>query len=146
MTGAKYCLATASGTTALLTSLNALDVGPGDEVLVPPYTFVATINVVLLQHALPVFVDTDRETFQMDANKVEAAITAQTKCILPVHLGGSPANMDKILAVARADCPARLTTLAQRPLGTLLNHSRRGTAKMVREPRRVSPVCDLAIK
>lgn len=101
MTGAKYCLATASGTTALLTSLNVLEVGPGDEVLVPPYTFAATINVVLLQHALPVFVDTDRETFQIDANKVEAAITAQTKCILPVHLGGSPANMDKILEVAR---------------------------------------------
>lgn len=101
MTGGKYCLATASGTTALLTSLNALDVGPGDEVLVPPYTFVATINVVFLQHALPVFVDTDRETFQMDANKVEAAISAQTKCILPVHLGGSPANMDKILTVAQ---------------------------------------------
>jgi dTDP-4-amino-4,6-dideoxygalactose transaminase len=101
MTGAKYCLATASGTTALLTSLNALDVGPGDEVLVPPYTFVATVNVVLLQHALPVFVDTDRETFQIDANKVEAVITPQTKCILPVHLGGSPANMDKILEVAR---------------------------------------------
>jgi len=101
MLGAKYCLATASGTTALLTSLHALGIGPGDEVLVPPYTFVATVNVVLLVHALPVFVDTDPETFQMDANQVEAAITERTRCIIPVHLGGSPADLDKILAVAR---------------------------------------------
>lgn len=101
MLGAKYCLATASGTTALLTSLHALGIGPGDEVLVPPYTFVATVNVVMLVHALPVFVDTDPETFQMDGNKVEAGITERTKCIIPVHLGGAPADLDKILAVAR---------------------------------------------
>lgn len=101
MLGAKYCLATASGTTALLTSLHALGIGPGDEVLVPPYTFVATVNVVLLVHALPVFVDTDPETFQMDASKIEAAITERTKCIIPVHLGGSSADLDKILSVAR---------------------------------------------
>ncbi len=99
--GARYCLATASGTTALLTSLNALGIGPGDEVLVPPYTFVATINVVLLQHALPVFVDTDRETFQMDARKIEARITPRTRLILPVHLGGNPADLDKILEVGK---------------------------------------------
>ena len=71
LTGAKYCLATANGTSALFTSLNALGVEPGDEVLVPPYTFIATINVVLRQHALPVFVDTDLDTFQMDARKIE---------------------------------------------------------------------------
>lgn len=125
--GAKYCVATASGTTALLTCLNALDVGPGDEVLVPPYTFVATVNVVLLQHALPVFVDTDPETFQMDADKIEAAITARTKCILPVHLGGSPADLDKILAVARQHrlpvledaCQAHLAEWRQRKVSTL---------------------------
>lgn len=100
--GAKYCLATASGTTALFTALNALEVGPGDEVIVPPYTFVATINVVMLQHALPVFVDTDRKTFQIDASKIEAAITPRTRVIMPVHLGGSVADMDKILAVGKA--------------------------------------------
>jgi dTDP-4-amino-4,6-dideoxygalactose transaminase len=99
--GAKHCLATANGTSALLTSLNALDVGPGDEVIVPPYTFVATINVVLVQHALPVFVDTDRETSQIDARKIEAAITPRTRCILPVHIGGSAADLDTILAVAK---------------------------------------------
>ncbi len=99
--GAKHCLATANGTSALFASLNALGIGPGDEVLVPPYTFVATVNVVLLQHALPVFVDTDPETFQMDARRVEAAITSRTRCILPVHLGGSAADLDLILEVAR---------------------------------------------
>lgn len=99
--GAKCCLATSSGTAALLTSLNALGIGPGDEVVVPPYTFVATINVVLLQYALPVFVDTDPETFQIDARKIEAAITPRTACILPVHIGGSAADMDTILAVAK---------------------------------------------
>ena len=98
--GARHCLATASGTTALLTSLNALDVGPGDEVIVPPYTFVATINVVLLQHALPVFVDTDRDSMQIDAGKIEAAITPRTRVLLPVHLGGSPVDMDQVLAIA----------------------------------------------
>ncbi|MBI1940803.1 MAG: DegT/DnrJ/EryC1/StrS family aminotransferase [Acidobacteria bacterium] len=125
--GAKYCLATASGTTALLTSLNALDIGPGDEVLVPPYTFVATVNVVLLQHALPVFVDTDPETSQMDATKIEAAITDRTKCILPVHLGGSPADLDKILAIGRRHklpvledaCQAHLAEWRRRKVSTL---------------------------
>jgi len=102
MLGAKHCLATASGTTALFTVLNALEVGPGDEVIVPPYTFVATINVVLLQHALPVFVDTDRATSQIDAGKIEAAITPRTRAIMPVHLGGSAADMDRILEIGQA--------------------------------------------
>lgn len=101
MLGAKYCLAAANGTTSLMIALNALGVGPGDEVIVPPYTFVATINAVLLQHAIPVFVDTDIETFQIDARKVDAAITDRTACILPVHIGGSAADMDTILDVGR---------------------------------------------
>jgi perosamine synthetase len=98
--GVQHCLATSCGTTALVTTLNALDIAPGDEVIVPPYTFVATVNPVLLQHALPVFVDSDIETFQIDASKIEAAITPNTRAILPVHLGGSPADMDTVLAVA----------------------------------------------
>jgi dTDP-4-amino-4,6-dideoxygalactose transaminase len=99
--GAKHCVAVANGTSALITSLAALGIGPGDEVIVPPYTFVATINAVLMHHALPVFVDTDPETFQIDATKIEAAITERTACIMPVHLGGSAADMDTILAVAK---------------------------------------------
>jgi dTDP-4-amino-4,6-dideoxygalactose transaminase len=99
--GARYALATSSGTTALFTALNALGVGPGDEVIVPPYTFIATVNAVLLQHALPVFVDTDPETFQIDAKKIEAAITPKTAALLPVHIGGSAADLDTILPLAR---------------------------------------------
>jgi len=126
-TGAKRCLATTSGTTALFTCMNAIDVGPGDEVIVPPYTFVATINVVMLQHALPVFVDTDRRTFQIDANKIEAAMTPRTRAILPVHLGGSAADMDKILAIGKAHnipviedaCQSHLAEWRHQKLGTL---------------------------
>lgn len=100
MNSARYCIATASGTTALFTSLGALGVGPGDEVIVPPYTFMATVTVVLLHYALPVFVDSDPETFLMDPAKLEAAITPQTKAIIPVHIGGNVANLDAILEIA----------------------------------------------
>ncbi len=127
LTGARYCLATANGTSALFTSLNALDVAPGDEVIVPPYTFVATINVVLLMHAIPVFVDTDPETFQIDARKIEAAITGRTRAIIPVHLGGSAANLDAILPLARKHkipaiedaCQAHMAEWRGRKVGTL---------------------------
>ena len=125
--GARHCLATANGTSALFIALNALDIGPGDEVLVPPYTFIATVNAILLQHALPVFVDTDPETFQMDARKIEAAITGRTRCILPVHIGGSAADLDTILEIARRRklpviedaCQAHLGEWRNRKLSTL---------------------------
>ena len=127
LTGAAHCLATANGTSALLATLGALDVGPGDEVIVPPYTFVATVNAVLLRHALPVFVDTDIETFQIDARKVGAAITERTRVVLPVHLGGSAADMDRILQAASARsvpvvedaCQAHLAEWRGRKVGTL---------------------------
>ena len=126
VSGAKYCVATSSGTTALFTSLGALGVGPGDEVIVPPYTFMATISVVLLHYAMPVFVDSDRETFMMDPAKVEAAITDRTAAILPVHIGGSAADMDSILAIANKRklpviedaCQAVLGRWRDRGLGT----------------------------
>ena len=102
LTGTAHCLATANGTSALLTVLTSLDVGPGDEVIVPPYTFVATVNVVLLRHALPVFVDSDLETFQIDATKVAGAITDRTRAILPVHLGGAAADLDTVMQAAAA--------------------------------------------
>jgi perosamine synthetase len=115
--GAKYCLATTSGTTALLTALNALGIGPGDEVIVPPYTFIATVNAVLLNHALPVFVDTDIETFQIDARKVEAAVTGKTACIMPVHIGGSAADLDTIMAVGKKRSIPILEDACQAHLG-----------------------------
>ena len=114
LTGAKHCLATANGTSALITSLGALGIGPGDEVIVPPYTFVATINAVLLLHALPVFVDSDPETFQIDAHKIEQAITGHTRVVMPVHLGGSVADLDTMLDSPTAANPAWSKTPARR--------------------------------
>jgi perosamine synthetase len=101
LTGAKNCVATANGTSALFASLSALDVGPGDEVILSPYTFIATLNVVMLNYALPIFVDSDPESFQIDARKIEAAVTDRTAALLPVHLGGNPADLDTIMDVAK---------------------------------------------
>jgi dTDP-4-amino-4,6-dideoxygalactose transaminase len=124
--GAGGCLATSNGTSALLTALNVLGIGAGDEVIVPPYTFVATVNVVLQLHAMPVFVDTDVSTFQIDAKKIEAAITPRTRAIIPVHLGGSAADIDTVLAVAKKRsvpviedaCQAHLAEWRGRKVGT----------------------------
>ena len=99
--GAKRCVCTVNGTNALLTALHALDVGVGDEVIVSPYTFIATYNVVIGSSALPVFVDTDPETFQINPDKIEERITERTRAILPVHILGIPANMDRIMAIAK---------------------------------------------
>jgi perosamine synthetase len=127
LTGTRHCLATANGTSALVTSLYALDVGAGDEVVVPPYTFVATVNSILLRHALPIFVDTDIETFQIDATKVASAITDRTRVVMPVHLGGSVADLDTLLAAARERgvpviedaCQAHLAEWKGRKAGSL---------------------------
>jgi dTDP-4-amino-4,6-dideoxygalactose transaminase len=126
LTGARHCLATANGTSALYVALNALGIEAGDEVIVPPYTFIATINVVLRQHALPVFVDSDIQTFQIDAKKIEAAISPLTKAVLPVHLGGSACDVDEVLSVGRKHgieviedaCQAHLAEWRGRKVGT----------------------------
>lgn len=99
--GVKRCLATASGTTALITSLKALGVDAGDEVLVSPYTFIASYNVIFMNKALPVFVDSDPETFLMDPSKIEARITERTTAIIPVHIYGLPVDMDRVNAIAK---------------------------------------------
>lgn len=125
--GAKGCVATSSGTAALIVSLKALGVGPGDEVIVPPYTFIATINAVLMLYALPVFVDSDFETAQIDAAKIEAAMTDRTAAILPVHLGGSAADLDALLTIGQRRgipviedaCQAHLGEWRKRKLGSL---------------------------
>jgi dTDP-4-amino-4,6-dideoxygalactose transaminase len=80
--------------------LGALDIGPGDEVILPPYTFIATYNVIVQNYALPIFVDTDIESFQIDASKIESAITSQTRALMPVHIGGSPFDVDTVMKVA----------------------------------------------
>ena len=84
--GTKRCLATTSGTQALITALRQLDVGAGDEVLVTPYTFIATGDAILMCGAMPVFVDTNPATSQIDADKIEEKITSRTTTILPVHI------------------------------------------------------------
>src|ERR1051326_6053833 len=84
--GARRCLATASGTTALLVSLHVMDVDAGDEVIVSPYTFIATYNAILINKALPVFADTDPATLTMDPASIESRITERTRAIMPVHI------------------------------------------------------------
>ncbi len=98
---ARYCLATGSGTAALHMALAAVDVGPGDEVLVPSYTFLASASCVMHQLAIPVFVDIDPVTYTIDPQLIEAAITPRTRAIIPVHIQGCPADMDPILEIAR---------------------------------------------
>jgi perosamine synthetase len=112
---AKYCVATSSGTTALLSSLGALNIGPGDEVVLPPYTFVATFNVITAQYALPVFADVDPASFQIDPAKVSAAITPATKLLLPVHIGGSPCDLNAMAEIARSRKVAMLEDACQSP-------------------------------
>jgi dTDP-4-amino-4,6-dideoxygalactose transaminase len=99
--GMKHALGTSGGTTALYSMLGALGTGPGDEVVMPAYTFVATYNVVVLNYALPILVDTDINSFQIDTKKMEKAVTKETKVLMPVHMGGIPADLDKVMAIAQ---------------------------------------------
>jgi dTDP-4-amino-4,6-dideoxygalactose transaminase len=99
--GARRCVATASGTTALLVALHVMGVDAGDEVIVSPYTFIATYNAILIHKALPVFADTDPATLTMDPASIEGRITDRTRAILPVHIYGMPCDMDAINAIAR---------------------------------------------
>ena len=99
-TGAKHCITVASGTEALLIALMALGIKPGEEVITTPFTFVATAEVIVLLGAVPVFVDIEPDTCNIDASKIEAAITSKTRAIIPVSLYGQPADMDEINAIA----------------------------------------------
>lgn len=99
--GVKHGVAVNSGTAALHVALAALDIGPGDEVIVPPYTFIATASAVLQQNAVPVFADIDPTTLNLDPDSVERRVTPRTKAIIPVHLFGLPADMRGISRVAK---------------------------------------------
>jgi UDP-2-acetamido-2-deoxy-ribo-hexuluronate aminotransferase len=99
-TGAKYCISVANGTDALQIALMALDVGQGDEVITPGFTYIATAEVVALLGAKPVYVDVDARTYNLDPALLEAAITPRTKAIIPVSLFGQCADFDTIDAIA----------------------------------------------
>jgi dTDP-4-amino-4,6-dideoxygalactose transaminase len=99
--GAEYAIGVNTGTSALHLSLLAAGVGPGDEVITVPFTFVATVAAIVYSGATPVFVDIDPVSYTMDPKLIEAAITPRTKAILPVHLYGQTADMDPIIDIAR---------------------------------------------
>ncbi|RZU52400.1 hypothetical protein EV385_4258 [Krasilnikovia cinnamomea] len=124
--GGRHCVAVNSGTSALYLCLLGLGVGPGDEVVVPSFSFAATANAVRLVGAEPVFADIEADSFCLDPAAVAAAVTARTVAILPVHLYGHPAAMDQImpiaqrhgLAVVEDACQAHAAALHGRPVGT----------------------------
>jgi len=100
MCGVKHAIATTSGTTALHMALLAHGIGNGDEVITSPFTFIASANSVLFVEGVPVFVDINPDTFNMDVSQIEAAVTEKTKAIMPVHLYGMCCDMDAIMAIA----------------------------------------------
>lgn len=112
-TGSKHCITVGSGTDALLISLMSLGIGPGDEVITTPFSFVSTVEVIVLLGATPVFVDIEERTCNLNADLLAAKITAQTKAILPVSLYGQPADMDNINAIANAHCIPVIEDAAQ---------------------------------
>ncbi len=127
--GTKRCLAVVNGTNALIAALTQLDIGGGDEVIVPPYTFIATVAAVLMTGAMPVFADVDPETFQINPKNIEKKITSRTRAILPVHILGLPADMPAIMAIAKKHnlivvedaCQAWLAEINHKKVGTFGN-------------------------
>lgn len=98
--GCRFAVGVASGTDALHLALRALEIGPGDEVITTPFTFIATTEAISMVGAVPVFVDINPRTFNLDASRIEAAITPRTKALLPVHLYGQPCDLQAITALA----------------------------------------------
>ena len=125
--GARRCLATGSGTTALIVGMHVLDVDAGDEVIVSPFTFNASYNAILLLKALPVFADTDPATLTLDPASIESRITERTRAVMPVHIYGMPCDMDPIVAIAKKRrlaviedaCQAWLASYKGRMCGTI---------------------------
>lgn len=99
--GAKHCITAVNGTLTLEAALRVLEIGPGDEVIVPPYTFIATANAVRLVGATPVFVDVEPDTYNLDLDRVEEAIGPNTRAVIPVHFAGLAVDMDRLLPLAR---------------------------------------------
>lgn len=127
LTGTRFCVATGSGTQALHTCVEALDIGPGDEVITSPYTDPGTIASILCARALPVLADLDPTSYQLDPEDVERRITENTKALMPVHIMGQPCDMDRIMAIAEKHglkviedaCQAHLAQYRGKKLGTI---------------------------
>ena len=127
--GSKRCLTVVNGTNALIAAVHNFDIGAGDEVILPPFTFIATPLSILNNGAIPVFVDIDEETWQLDPEKIEEKITPRTKAIIPVHIYGIPADMDRIMPVAKKHnllviedaCQAWLAEINHKKVGTFGN-------------------------
>lgn len=127
MTGAQYCIGTGSGTQALAICVEALGIGPGDEVITSPYTDFGTVSAILTSRALPVLADLDAASYQLDPADVERKITPRTKAIIPVHIMGLPADMDRIMAIAAKHnlkviedaCQGALAKYRGKSLGTI---------------------------
>jgi dTDP-4-amino-4,6-dideoxygalactose transaminase len=111
--GVRHAVGVASGTDALRVALAALGVGPGDEVITPAFSFIASSSTILMAGATPVFVDIEPDTLALDPRAVERAITARTRAIMPVHLYGHPAALDALAGLARARGVALLEDAAQ---------------------------------
>lgn len=127
--GTKFCVATGSGTQALHTCVEALGFGPGDEIITSPYTDPGTIASIISARALPVMADLETEYFQLDPNDVEKRITENTVAVMPVHMGGQPCNMERIMAIAEKHnlkviedaAQAQLSVYQGKPLSTIGN-------------------------
>ncbi|MGE5295519.1 MAG: DegT/DnrJ/EryC1/StrS family aminotransferase, partial [Solirubrobacterales bacterium] len=125
--GSKFCVSTGAGTQALHTCVEAMGIGPGDEVITSPYTDPGTIQGILSARALPVLADLDVESYQLDPADVEKKINENTRAIMPVHMMGQPADMDSIMAIAKKHnlrviedaCQAHLAEHRGRKLGTI---------------------------
>ncbi len=125
--GTKFCVATGSGTQALHTCVEALGIGAGDEVITSPYTDPGTISSILSSRALPVLADVDPESYQLDPADVERRITENTRAIMPVHMMGQPAHLERILAIAKTHnltviedaCQAHLSEYQGKRLGSI---------------------------
>ena len=124
--GAQFCVGVANGLDALFLSLKAMDIGPGDEVIVPTLTYIASANSITYTGATPVFVDSLENTWQMDPDDVERKITARTKAIMPVHLYGHSCNMDRLRKIAKKHNIFMIEDCAE-ALGSKYNNKHVGT-------------------
>ncbi|MFW9845754.1 MAG: DegT/DnrJ/EryC1/StrS family aminotransferase [Candidatus Thorarchaeota archaeon] len=125
--GVRYATVTSNGTTALSTALEAMDIKPGDEVITTPFTFIASANTIAMIGAVPIFVDVKLDTYNIDPNLIEGAITKKTRAIMPVHIFGMPCEMNHIMEIAEKHdlmviedaCQAHGATINRRMVGSI---------------------------